>query len=166
MRLTHINRYLDLIILTNYCLILTNYQLRMTKTEYVEYEIVSVNIGQTLVKHQLAGLVKRRLISVHFFMRDWSANFLDFRELGLKFVKFFMSILNWQVNSSSAFASFFIVMTHNSPLNFKLIRMPPRSQFEDFQVLCSKFAKFLMTIFGSTSQFSFKLCVNLECNQT
>ena len=42
----------------------------MTKTEYVEYEIVSVNIGQTLVKHQLAGLVKRRLISVHFFMRD------------------------------------------------------------------------------------------------
>ena len=32
-----------------------------------------------------------------------------------------MSILNWQVNFSSNFASFFIVMTYNSPVNFKLI---------------------------------------------
>ena len=32
-----------------------------------------------------------------------------------------MSILNWQVNSFSKFVSFFIVMTHNSPVNFKLI---------------------------------------------
>ena len=32
-----------------------------------------------------------------------------------------MSILKWQVNSSSNFASFFIVMTHNSSVNFKLI---------------------------------------------
>ena len=32
-----------------------------------------------------------------------------------------MSILKWQVNSSSKFASFFIVMTYNSSVNFKLI---------------------------------------------
>ena len=32
-----------------------------------------------------------------------------------------MSILNWRVNSSSNVASFFFVMTHNSPVNFKLI---------------------------------------------
>ena len=32
-----------------------------------------------------------------------------------------MSVLNWQVNSSSIFVSFFIVMTHDSPVNFKLI---------------------------------------------
>ena len=32
-----------------------------------------------------------------------------------------MSILNWKANSSSNFASFFIVMTHNFPVNFKLI---------------------------------------------
>ena len=32
-----------------------------------------------------------------------------------------MSILNWQVNFSSNFASLFIVMTHNSPANFHLI---------------------------------------------
>ena len=33
-----------------------------------------------------------------------------------------MSILKWQVNSSSLFVSFFIVMTHNSSVNLKLIR--------------------------------------------
>ena len=39
-----------------------------------------------------------------------------------KFVKFLMSILKRrQVNSSSNFASFFIVTTHNSSVNFKLI---------------------------------------------
>ena len=38
-----------------------------------------------------------------------------------KFVKFFMSTLKWQVNSSSNFASFFIVLTDNSSVNFKLI---------------------------------------------
>ena len=32
-----------------------------------------------------------------------------------------MSILKWQVNSSSNLASFFIVKTHNSYVNFKLI---------------------------------------------
>ena len=32
-----------------------------------------------------------------------------------------MSDLNWQVNCSSTFALFFIVMTHNPPVKFKLI---------------------------------------------
>ena len=41
--------------------------------------------------------------------------------LGSKFVKFLLSISNWQVNSSSNFVSFFIVMTHNSSVKFKLI---------------------------------------------
>ena len=49
------------------------------------------------------------------------ASFLHFRVFESKFVKFLMSILKWQVNSSSNFASFFIVMTHNSTVNFKLI---------------------------------------------
>ena len=40
---------------------------------------------------------------------------------GLKFAKLLMSILKWQVNSISNFTSFFIVITHNSRLNFKLI---------------------------------------------
>ena len=38
-----------------------------------------------------------------------------------KFVKFLMIILKEQVSSSSIFVSFFIVMTHNSTVNFKLI---------------------------------------------
>ena len=42
-------------------------------------------------------------------------------EKSSKFVKFLMSILYWQDNSFSNFASFFIVMTHNSTGNFKLI---------------------------------------------
>ena len=40
---------------------------------------------------------------------------------GSKFVKFFMWILKRLVNSSSNFASFFFVITHNSSENFKLI---------------------------------------------
>ena len=32
-----------------------------------------------------------------------------------------MSILNWQVNSTSNFPSFLIVITHSNPVNFKLI---------------------------------------------
>ena len=44
--------------------------------------------------------------------------------------------------------------------------MPSRSQFEDFQVPWWKFAKFLMSVFGSPSKFSYKLCINLECKET
>ena len=50
-----------------------------------------------------------------------SVNVLDFRVLGSKFIKILMSILKRQVNSSSRFASFYLVMTNNSPVNFKLI---------------------------------------------
>ena len=48
-------------------------------------------------------------------------SFLDFQVLGSIFVKFLMSILKRQVSSSSIFVSFFIVMTHNSSVNFKLM---------------------------------------------
>ena len=41
--------------------------------------------------------------------------------LGSKFFKFFISVLKWQVNSSSMFASFLIVMTHNYPVNFMFL---------------------------------------------
>ena len=41
--------------------------------------------------------------------------------LSSKFIKFLLSILEWHVRSSSNFASFFIVMAHNSSVNFKLI---------------------------------------------
>ena len=41
--------------------------------------------------------------------------------LKLKFSKFLMSSLNWRFNSSSNFASFFMVMTRNSSVNFQLM---------------------------------------------
>ena len=47
--------------------------------------------------------------------------FLHFWVLKSKFVKFLMSVLKWKFNSSSNFALFFIVMTHNSYVNFKVI---------------------------------------------
>ena len=45
----------------------------------------------------------------------------NFRVFGSKFVKFLVSILNWQVNSPSNSVSFLIVTTQNSPVSFKLI---------------------------------------------
>ena len=57
-----------------------------------------------------------------------------------KFLKFVMSILKWHVSSSSNFASFFIIMTHNSSGSFKLIYFllwikgfPQSPNFETFE---------------------------------
>ena len=52
---------------------------------------------------------------------SYPRNIFDFRVLKSKFVKFLMSVLKWQVNSFSNFALFLIVMTYNSPVNFKVI---------------------------------------------
>ena len=49
------------------------------------------------------------------------SKFIKFHKLGSKFIKFHKSILKWQVNSSSKFASFFIVMTRNFSGDFNLI---------------------------------------------
>ena len=55
-------------------------------------------------------------------------NFLDFRELGSKFVKFLMSILKRRVSSCSIFVSFFNAMTHNSSVNFKVMHFLLRAK--------------------------------------
>ena len=44
---------------------------------------------------------------------------LDFQVLESKFVKFLMLVLKWQVDYSSVFVSFFIVMAHNSSVNLR-----------------------------------------------
>ena len=72
--------------------------------------------------------------------------------LGSKFGKFLMSILKRQVRSSSVFVSFFIVMTHNSSVNFKVIHFY-KFQFWHFQVLWWKFAKFLCHFPSNKSAF-------------
>ena len=52
-------------------------------------------------------------------------SFLDFWLLESKFINFLMSALKWQVNSTSNFALFFIVLIHNSSVNFKIIHFLP-----------------------------------------
>ena len=80
-----------------------------------------------------------------------------------KFVKFLISILNSQVNSSSNFASFFILMRHNSLVNFKLIHFlfwikgPNKSpKFYTFECALVKICQILHVILESTKvQVSF-----------
>ena len=86
--------------------------------------------------------------------------FWDFWVLRSKFVKFLISILKRQVNSSLDFPSFFSVITYKSSVNFKLIYLllwakgfhenrklrSPSENFWDFRVLRSKFYKFIMSI--------------------
>ena len=68
-------------------------------------------------------LVKRYILLLKG--AHYSENFSDFWVVKSKFVKFLMPILKLQINSFSNFASFFIVMTHSSPINFKLIYYLP-----------------------------------------
>ena len=73
------------------------------------------------IKHNSSVLFQLEHYILWLKAAHQSSHFRDFWVLGSKFVKFLMSILNWQVNSSSIFVSFFIVMTHKSPVNFKLM---------------------------------------------
>ena len=84
--------------------------------------------------------------------------------LGSKFVKFLMSILKRQFSSSSIFASFFIAITYNSSVNFKLIHFllwtkgsHQSSNFYSWhsRVFWWKIAKFFMSF--SQQQVSFSL---------
>ena len=88
-----------------------------------------------------------------------------------------MLTLNWKDSFSSNFVSFFIVMTHNSPVNFRLIHfllgMKGSHQtlnFETFMsilnVLLVKICLILLVIFEITSQFSLTFCINIMCQQT
>ena len=66
----------------------------------------------TFLAQKIYALLKRSTLKWKF-LRLWSD--------GSKFVKVVMSILKSQFNSSSNFASFFITMTYNSSMYFKLI---------------------------------------------
>ena len=82
-----------------------------------------------------------------------NANFWDFWLLESKFVKFLMSILKRQVNSSLDFSSFFSAIIHNSSVSFKFMffsfghstldkRISWKYKFWPFQVFSWKFVKF------------------------
>ena len=99
-------------------------------------------------------------------------NFLDFRELGSKFVKFLMSILKRQVSFFSIFVSFFLVMTHNFTVNFKLIHFllwtkVSHQSFNFISFECSdenlpnSSCHFPSKVV--TSECFFKFCITLQC---
>ena len=82
---------------------------------------------------------------------------------------FVKSILKRQVNSSSNFASFFIVMTHNSFVNFKLIlflllNYPIKLPILRLSSTLVKICHIPHFIFQTTSQFFFKFCTTLYCH--
>ena len=105
-----------------------------------------------------------------------TCTFVKSSSLKLKFLRFLSARLKihliTQVNCYSNFASFFILMKHNSPVNFKhthflfLIKRPSKSpNFWNFERALVKICQILHVILESTSQFSFKFCINLQCNQ-
>ena len=73
------------------------------------------------------------------------------------------------VNSFSNFAFFFIIITHNSPVNFKLIhfllgiKVPHKSpNFESqLSIALVKICQIPHVVFQTTSQFFFKFCITL-----
>ena len=83
----------------------------------------------------------------------------------------FMSLLKWQVSSSSIFISFFSVMTHNSTVNLKLIQILlwtkgsyQNPSFDTFE--CSgENLQNSYVIFQATSQFFYKFCITLQCHE-
>ena len=101
-----------------------------------------------------------------------SANFWYFQVLRSKFVKFLMSFLKPQVSFPSDVASIFssikqnflilflaqrsCTLTKRSPLNYKFLR---------FSSAWVKIRQIPHVIFESTSQFSFRCCINIQCHQ-
>ena len=90
--------------------------------------------------------------------------------LGLKLSQFLMSILNWQVNSSSNFASFFIFMTQSSSVNFNLmhfilwikgLHQRPILRLSSALV---KIFQIPHAIFQTSSQLYFKFYMILQCH--
>ena len=80
-----------------------------------------------------------------------------------------MSILERQVSSSSIFVSFFIVMTHNSSVNFRLIHFllwaKGSHQNPNFDTLV-KICQIPHVICQTTSQFFFKFFITMSGKMT
>ena len=82
-----------------------------------------------------------------------------------------MSVLNSQVNFFSNFASFFVVITHNSPVSFKLIyfllciKEPNKVPVLRLSCALVKICQIPLVIFQTTSQFFFKFCITLKCHE-
>ena len=81
-----------------------------------------------------------------------------------------MPVLKRQINFSPNFASFFIVMTHNSPVNFKLIRFllwrkesHQSSHFKTFECSGENY-QIPPVIFPNRRSVFLKFCITLQCH--
>ena len=93
---------------------LSNSQCQFSNDKSIPLQILyHSSVSWNITPLYLYNLLKRSTSKLKF-LRLVSAR--------VKINQFPMSILKRKVNSSSSFASFFIVMTHNSFVNFKLIR--------------------------------------------
>ena len=80
--------------------------------------------------------------------------------------------VKWQVNSSSNFASFFIVTRLNSPVNFKLIHFllwtkasHQNLNFDIFKCSDENLPNFSYHFSNHNSAFFFKFCITLQCHE-
>ena len=88
-------------------------------------------------------------------------------------VKFLKPILNWKVDSSSVFVSFFIVMAHNFPGNFKLIHFQLQIKechqgpnLETFKCSGQNLPNSSCQFLEAQASFPLKYWINIEYNQT
>ena len=109
--------------------------------------------------------------NIRYFCKKTSlkCKFWDFSVMGSKFTKLLMLFFKAQVSSFFNFASFFSVMIHNSSAFFgsDIIyfrqKQPIKMQIFRHVRACIKIHEILHVIFGTKSQFSFKLYITLQC---
>ena len=83
-----------------------------------------------------------------------------------------MSILNWQVSSSSYFSSVFSVITYNSSVSCTSCILyfeqkdPMKIPILILSSVLMKICQIPHVIFQITSQFFFKFCMTLQCLET
>ena len=75
----------------------------------------------SVIKHNSSVLFLTQTLYTLVKFSQLMCNFLRFSSARIKIHQISHVNLNCQVNSSSIFASFSIFMTHNPPVNFKLI---------------------------------------------
>ena len=98
--------------------------------------------------------------------------FLDFWVVGWKFTKFLMSFLEPRVSFSFNFASLFSARKHNSSvffhLNFICFGQKDLIKVQIFRLSTAymKINQIPCVIFQATCQFSFEICINIQCHDT
>ena len=122
----------------------------------------------SVIKHNSSVLFSVKHYILWSKAAHLNANCFDIQVLRSKFFRSLMTILNWQVNSSWNFASFFIVTRHSSPVNFKLVHfllwIKGSHQSPDYEIFeCS--AENLPNSslhFWKHKPLFFKFCINLH----